>query len=154
MSWVRRIVHASDFSPASRAAFSRAVELARANRAELTVLHVMTPIIPYVGDAYATPQAYEAMLASVRTQAQRQLDRLVRRARSGGARVRGVLVEGVPHERIARAARARRADLIVVGTHGRTGVARFFVGSVAARVIAIAPCPVLTVRGRSRRGTP
>jgi universal stress protein A len=57
-------------------------------------------------------------------------------------------VEGVAHEQIARIARARRCDLIVMGTHGRTGVARFFLGSVAARVAATAPCPVLTVRGR------
>jgi nucleotide-binding universal stress UspA family protein len=63
-------------------------------------------------------------------------------------RARGLLVEGVAHEQITRAAKRLRADLIVMGTHGRTGVARFFVGSVAARVTATAPCPVLTVRGR------
>lgn len=148
MSGIRRIVHPTDFSPASRAAFSRAVELARANRAELTVVHVMTPIVPYLGEGYATPQAYEAMLASVRAQAQKQLDRLLARARARGVRARGLLLEGIAHDRIARAARARRADLIVIGTHGRTGLARFFLGSVAARVIAVAPCPVLTVRRR------
>ena len=60
----------------------------------------------------------------------------------------GLVVEGVAHEQITRAAKRLRADLIVMGTHGRTGVARFFVGSVAARVTATAPCPVLTVRGR------
>jgi len=49
-------------------------------------------------------------------------------------------------EEIVREARRRRADLIVMGTHGRTGVARFFLGSVAARVLALARCPVLTVR--------
>jgi nucleotide-binding universal stress UspA family protein len=63
-------------------------------------------------------------------------------------RARGVLLEGVAHEAIVREARKRRADLIVIGTHGRTGVARFFLGSVAARVTATAPCPVLTVRGK------
>jgi nucleotide-binding universal stress UspA family protein len=59
-----------------------------------------------------------------------------------------MLLEGVAHEQIARAAKRQRADLIVMGTHGRTGMARFFLGSVAARVAATAPCPVLTVRGR------
>jgi nucleotide-binding universal stress UspA family protein len=54
----------------------------------------------------------------------------------------------VAHEQIVRSAKRQRADLIVMGTHGRTGVARFFLGSVAARVAATAPCPVLTVRGR------
>ncbi|MEX2148022.1 MAG: universal stress protein, partial [Candidatus Rokuibacteriota bacterium] len=67
-----------------------------------------------------------------------------------GARVRarGLLLDGVAHEQIAKAAKAKKADLLVVGTHGRTGMARFFVGSVAGRVVAGAPCPVLTVRGR------
>ena len=50
--------------------------------------------------------------------------------------------------RVAPAAKRQRADMIVMGTHGRTGMARFFLGSVAARVTATAPCPVLTVRGR------
>ncbi len=59
-----------------------------------------------------------------------------------------MLLEGVAHEQIVRAARARRADLIVVGTHGRSGLARFFLGSVAGRVVATATCPVLTVRGK------
>jgi universal stress protein A len=54
----------------------------------------------------------------------------------------------VPHERVARAARAKKADLLVIGTHGRTGLAKFFLGSVATRLVASAPCPVLTVRGR------
>jgi nucleotide-binding universal stress UspA family protein len=56
--------------------------------------------------------------------------------------------DGVAHEQIIRTARRQKADMIVMGTHGRTGMARFFLGSVAARVTATAPCPVLTVRGR------
>ena len=70
------------------------------------------------------------------------------RARKAGVRAGGLLLEGVPHERIVRAARARKAGLLVIGTHGRTGLARFFLGSVAARLISSASVPVLTVRGR------
>lgn len=62
-----------------------------------------------------------------------------------------LLTEGVPYERIVRAARSKRSDLIVIGTHGRTGFSRVFVGSVAERVVRLAPCPVLTVRGRNVR---
>ncbi len=54
----------------------------------------------------------------------------------------------MPHERVARAARAKKADLLVIGTHGRTGLAKFFLGSVATRLVASVACPVLTVRGR------
>ena len=59
-----------------------------------------------------------------------------------------LLLDGVAHEQIARAAKSKKADLIVIDTHGRTGLAKFFLGSVASRVVAAAPCPVLTVRGK------
>jgi nucleotide-binding universal stress UspA family protein len=56
------------------------------------------------------------------------------------------MVTGDPSSQIVRTARSLRADMIVLGTHGRRGVSRFLLGSVAERVIATAPCPVLTVR--------
>jgi nucleotide-binding universal stress UspA family protein len=62
-----------------------------------------------------------------------------------------LLVGAAAHEAIARAAARERADVIVIGTHGRSGLERVFVGSVAARVIGTAPCPVLTVRPRRGR---
>jgi nucleotide-binding universal stress UspA family protein len=58
------------------------------------------------------------------------------------------LADGNPPTQIVRIAKAGRFDLLVIGTHGRTGLAKFFLGSVAARVVATASCPVLTVRGR------
>jgi len=149
MAKIRRIVHATDFSPASRAALVKAVELARSTGAGLTVIHVVTPPIAYYGvEGYALPGAYEQMIASVLAGAQKQLDRLLARLRRSGVRANGRLLEGVVHERIVQAARSLRADLLAIGTHGRTGLARLFLGSVAARVIATARCPVLTVRGK------
>lgn len=148
MSRFRRILHPTDFSRASGAAFARAVALAKADRAELLVVHVLTPALPMVGDGYVSPKVYEQMEASARAAGKKHLDRLVARAKKAGVRARGLLLEGVPHERIVRAARAQRVDLVVMGTHGRTGLARFFLGSVAERVVAMAGCPVLTVRGR------
>lgn len=148
MSRIRRILHPSDFSRASGAAFAKAVEMAKTNRAQLLVVHVLTPVIPMVGDGYVSPKVYEEIEATARSQAQAQLDRLLAKARKAGVRVKGLLMEGVPHEQITRAARSKRADLVVIGTHGRTGLAKFFLGSVAGRVVSIAPCPVLTVRGK------
>ena len=72
---------------------------------------------------------------------------LIAKARKAGARAKVLLLEGVPHEQITRTASSKRADVVVLGTHGRTGLARFFLGSVASRVIASATVPVLTVRG-------
>ena len=148
MSRIRCIVHPSDFSRASGAAFAKAVEMAKTNRAELLVVHVLTPVIPMVGDGYVSPKVYEEIEATARAQAQKQLDRLVAGAKKAGVRARGLLAQGVPHEQITRAARSKRADLVVIGTHGRTGLAKFFLGSVAGRVVSTARCPVLTVRGK------
>lgn len=146
-----RIVHATDFSPASQPAFRWAVELARGRRAELTLVHVLAPPMPVGGEGYVPPRIYQDVLAEARAEAQRLLAALAARARRAGARASTLLLEGVAHEGIVRAVRRRRADLLVLGTHGRTGLARVFLGSVAARVVATAPCPVLTVRGRGGR---
>jgi nucleotide-binding universal stress UspA family protein len=142
----RPVLHPTDFSPPSRAALTRAIAEAKARKAELLVLHVLAPVVPVVGEGYIAPSTYEQMAEAARSWAQKQLDRVVARARTARVRARGMLAEGSAHEQIVRV--ARRCDLIVMGTHGRTGVARFFLGSVAARVAATAPCPVLTVRGR------
>ena len=148
MSRIRRILHATDFSKASSAAFKRAVDMAKGNRAELLLVHVLTAAVPMVADGYVSPQVYEDMANATRAYGQKHLDALVRKAKQTGVRVKGLLLEGIPHESIARAARSKKADLLVIGTHGRTGFAKLFLGSVASRVLAVAPCPVLTVRGR------
>ena len=148
MSRMRRILHPTDFSRASSAAFKRAVEMAKTDRAELLLVHVISPVMPMVGDGYMSPQVYEDMEAAAHAQAQKHLQALTAKARKAGARAKGLLLEGLAHERIAQAARSRKADLVVIGTHGRTGFAKLFLGSVASRVLAVSPCPVLTVRGK------
>ena len=148
MSRIRRVLHPTDFSRASTAAFKRAVEMAKGNRAELLLVHVMVPAVPLMGDGYVSPKVYEDLEAAARSAAQKQLRKLIEKAKQAGARVKGLLLEGVAHERIAQAARSRKADLVVIGTHGRTGFAKLFLGSVASRVLAVSPCPVLTVRGK------
>ena len=70
-----------------------------------------------------------------------------REATKGGVKVVGLAVDGSPAQQIVRVARSKRCDLVVIGTHGRTGLAKFFLGSVAGRVVSTAHCPVLTVRG-------
>jgi nucleotide-binding universal stress UspA family protein len=148
MKPMRNILFATDFSSASRPAFRRALEMASADGAALWIVHVAAPPGPLSPDGYVLPRIYEEMDLAIRTDAQKRLRSLLGRARKLGVRARALLLKGAPHEAIARAARKHRADIVIVGTHGRTGVARFFVGSVAARVVATAPCPVLTVRGR------
>lgn len=145
MKLYRRILHPTDFSRASRPAFERAVKLARQEGAELLIVHVMVPPAPFVGNGYVSPKTYEDLEAAARKSAETQLKAVLARAKKAGARAKAILTEGIPVEQIVRAAKGKRADLIVIGTHGRTGFSRFFLGSVAERVVQLAPCPVLTV---------
>ena len=141
----RRILHPMDFSRASAPARRHAVALARACRAPLVLLHVMTPPSPFISED-TLPSSYADLLILARRSAKRRLAAVLGRVRRTGVRVQAVFAEGLPADEILRAARRARADLIVMGTHGRTGVSRVFMGSVADRVIRLAPCPVVTVR--------
>jgi universal stress protein A len=144
---IRNILYATDFSPASRAAFRRALAFASPGRATLWIGHVIAAA-PLADVRSAVPRVYLEMDEFLRRDAEKRLGALAKTARRAGARTQTLILRGVPHEAIAQAARRCRADLVVLGTHGRTGVSRLVVGSVAARVIATAPCPVLTVRSR------
>ena len=148
MKRIRRILHPTDFSRASSRAYQQAVELAKANRAELVLVHVLAPPMPMMADGYVSPKVYDDMAAATRAYAERHLNALIGKAKQAGLRVSGLLLDGVPHERIAQTARSKKADVVVLGTHGRTGFSRVFLGSVASRVLAVSPCPVLTVRGK------
>jgi nucleotide-binding universal stress UspA family protein len=145
---VRHILHPSDFSLASSAAFTKALALARDARAQLTIVHVLSPVMTMPIDGYMSPKLYDDLQRSAETYARKKLAALLGRARKVGVRAKVALIEGVAADRIVAAARRTRADLIVIGTHGRTGLARLMLGSVASRVVATSACPVLTVRGR------
>jgi len=149
MATFRRILHPTDFSRASAPALRRAVALAKACRAQIVLLHVMTPPSPFIGEG-APPSSYADLLILARRSAKRRLAAALARARRERVRVQAIFAEGLPADEILRAARRARADLIVMGTHGRTGVSRVFLGSVAERVVRESRCPVLTVRARGR----
>lgn len=142
-----QIMHATDFSSASRLAFAKAVQLAKRDRTGLVIVHVMTPLA-WIGDGYVSASTLDEIYRGYRQDSQKKLDAVVARAKAAGVRPRGVLLDGMPGEQILRAAKALKPALLVVGTHGRRGVARFFLGSVASRVVAGATCPVVTVRGK------
>jgi nucleotide-binding universal stress UspA family protein len=143
-----RITYASDFSPASLAAFAPALRLAKATGGELTILHVLpSPASMFVAGGYVTQETWDLIEADIRSRAGEEMDRLVKRAGDAGVRVTPLFVEGgIAAEEIVRAAGEVKTDVLVLGTHGRTGVMKMLLGSVAARVVAMAECPVLTVR--------
>ena len=131
---LERVLVATDFSRCSLRALERGEELARRLGAELLLLHVAG--VPVAGSRTA---------AAAHGDAERELAATVEQVVHHGVRARGLLREGAPDEEILAAAAAEGASLIVVGTHGRTGLAHVLLGSVAERVVRAAPCPVLTV---------
>jgi nucleotide-binding universal stress UspA family protein len=140
----KRILYPTDFSPAADAAFDHALETAKRDDAKLILLHVVEPTSPFADEiAIALPgPGREAAEAAAR----KQFDGLLARAKAADVPASDLLRFGWPAEEIVEAAFRELADLIVMGTHGRQGLKRLVLGSVAQRVIATAPCPVLTVR--------
>jgi nucleotide-binding universal stress UspA family protein len=136
---IHTILHPTDFSPQSGAAFQLAWALARDYGARMILLHVKPPDMIY-GEGYVLPPDPPVTRAVL----QEQLDRL--QPPDSSVRVERILREGYPADAILHAAAETGADLIVMGTLGRTGVGRLLMGSVAQAVLCRAPCPVLTVK--------
>jgi nucleotide-binding universal stress UspA family protein len=128
---IQTILHPTDFSERSGYAFQLACSLARDHGARLIVLHVMP--VPLVQEK----RLYREEMAA-------ELNRL--RAPNAQVRVEHRLEEGDAATQILRVAQETSCDLIVLGTHGRTGLGRLLMGSVAEQVLRMASCPVLTVR--------
>jgi nucleotide-binding universal stress UspA family protein len=143
---LQRILFATDLSHASQRAFDKAMEIAAESGAELLIAHAYQPPSVVPTDAYVSAAMYEELDSKLRDGASHRLDGFLEKARSRGVSARGLLLVGPAFDAIAGAAKDEKAGLVVMGTHGRTGPARFFLGSVASRVISTAPCPVLTVR--------
>ena len=145
MKMFQRILMATDFSPASTPALEQSVKMARRDEALLLIAHAyQEPGL--VELSHAPARVYEEWDRKLREAVERKLRPLVEHARKEGVEARALLLTGFADEAIIEAAKQQGADLIVMGTHGRRGAARLFLGSVASRVIATAPCPVMTVR--------
>jgi nucleotide-binding universal stress UspA family protein len=133
----RLILCPTDFSPAAAAAFDLACGLARDHEASVTVLHVARPPVSVV-------EVAESLKPGFREALQAQLHAL--RPPDSTVPVTHLLMDGDPAENILDTARGLPCDLIVMGTHGRSGLGRLVLGSVAEAVLRAAPCPVLTVK--------
>jgi nucleotide-binding universal stress UspA family protein len=140
------VMLATDLSPASRPAFRAALDWARRSHAVLDVVHVYVPPSPFGVPGGPGMPSWEELETRARTGARKRLAALSAAAARAGVRARAHLADGAPEREVARLARRRRAELVVIGTHGRTGLSRAFMGSVAERIVRSAACPVLTVR--------
>ena len=138
---IKSILVPLDFSPPSKKTLDYAVTFARQFKAKLTLVHVIEPIAASFPLAMENDQSMAA--------AQKQLESLVKAARIPRSAVEKFLVRfGRSFHEIADAARTRKVDLIIISTHGYTGLKHALLGSTTERVVRHAPCPVLVVRQR------
>lgn len=141
------IIHPTDFSDEANLAEREATRLARRLGAELVLLHVAVETPHYGEHAFGMADVKHIYEAQARW-AEAQLAARAEALTKEGVPTRWQRRTGVVDELITETARTEAADYIVMGTHGRSGIARLMLGSIADRVIRTAPCPVLTVRPR------
>jgi nucleotide-binding universal stress UspA family protein len=144
---LKRILVPTDFSDNSRLALEYAAELGERFESELYLLHVLQDVLPVVapepGLVFASAGDF---VDDLRKSAEDAMQKLVESKPLAGKKVVHHVGQGQPFVEIIRYARDKSVDLIVIGTHGRTGLAHVLMGSVAERVVRKAGCPVLTVR--------
>jgi nucleotide-binding universal stress UspA family protein len=146
MARITRILVPTDFSPAADEALAYARTIADAFGASLHLLHVFED--PYTTAVYA-PEVYSVVPPGFREAALQDAERRLNERLRIDENARGATTDisiGPPAKEIVRCAEERNIDLIVMGTHGRSGLAHLLLGSVAERVVRTAPCAVLTVR--------
>ncbi|HYB40519.1 MAG TPA: universal stress protein [Candidatus Methylomirabilis sp.] len=140
-----RIVVPTDFSECAGHAWALAQRLAGASEAELVLVHVLSQA-PLFRESPFGMDRVRRVYDRARSWAERNLEEWAEKARATGLAVRIALRTGTPDREIVALAIDERADLLVMGTHGRSGLDRAILGSVADRVVRLGPCPVLTVR--------
>ena len=147
---LRTILCATDFSSSSEAALLYAVAIARRYDSQICVAHVIPP------DAYqlVPPESFSATLAQTRRYAEQKMGELLISGRLRGIPHQVLLGEGELWSMLSQMLTEHEADLVVVGTHGRTGLRKLLLGSVAEEIFRLAPCPVLTVGPRAPREVP
>jgi nucleotide-binding universal stress UspA family protein len=139
-----KIVVPLDGSRCAKRALDVAIKLARSESAALAICAIVDPIV-IVGTTAPSP-ATDLLLSDREADARHLVEAAVQEARVAGLQAEGEMHLGVPFDEILRFAKRKKADAIVMGTHGRSGLKRLFLGSVAESVLREADCPVIVVR--------
>ncbi len=146
---IQRILCPTDFSECSQAAVDLAIDMAKRFDAEVQLFHVFQ-YPPYLGweEGMTMAAASLQLMQEQRERVDDQLEELVERCRRAGVKASAEQVDGAPYTKIADA--SAHADLVVMGSHGRTGLPRLLLGSVAERVVRMARSPVISVPAPER----
>jgi nucleotide-binding universal stress UspA family protein len=142
---VKKILFPTDFSEGSDNALPYAADMAKHYGAKLCVLHVIQDITEATG-WYVPHVSLDELYRDIEKNAAKEMDRYGVEELRGIKDIERIVVKGRPYDEILKFARGNKADLIVIGTHGRKGLDRVIFGSTAEKVVRDAPCPVLSVR--------
>ena len=146
---IKSILAPTDFSAHSEQAVRYACRLAERLDSELHLLHVLSEIVPAGPDPLLMPMMPAQFYKESEDRAQETLDRSLDPSWEKPAKVITAVRWGSPVESIVSYAVDHRVELVIISTHGRTGLSHVLLGSVAERIVREAPCPVLTIRDRS-----
>lgn len=147
---IRRVLFPTDFSEYAEHAWSYGLTFAKEFGAEVHLLHIVTPP-PRLTEAYAVNFDPEGLVQALRAEATAALEKLAQAAKDHGLACHTEIRVGVDFREIITYATTQGIDLIVMATHGRTGLAHALLGSVTEKVVRKAPCPVLTVKHPSMK---
>jgi nucleotide-binding universal stress UspA family protein len=147
MEEIRKILFATDFSDNSKYALAYALSFAKKYDAQLYILHVIQqPSYPLGMYAEISFDAMDKFNRNISQAVEKEMETLREKDLQGFTKYECLIVHGTPFLEILRTAREKEAGLIIVGTHGRTGLDHVLFGSTAEKVVRRAPCPVLSVR--------
>ncbi|HHT9111008.1 MAG TPA: universal stress protein [Candidatus Brocadiaceae bacterium] len=141
---IKNVLCPVDYSVYSEKALHYAIEFAEKYQAKLYLMHVLDIRVYDIND----PDLYNVNIVDKETieKLRARLLKCVSEETKGKIPVEAIVIQGVPFTEIITAARDYKIDMIVIGTHGRTGLSHAIMGSVAEKVVRKSPCPVLTVR--------
>jgi nucleotide-binding universal stress UspA family protein len=145
MKRFEKILVATDFSDSSEVACEYALTLAKAFDSSLHLLHVINEPVDLRG-FYVPHISFEQLEKEIETGAVKMLEAFCNDNLDDFTNYTSSVVTGVPYEEIIRTATEKELSLIVIGTHGRTGLDHLIFGSTAERVVRSSPCPVMTIR--------
>ncbi len=143
---IKSILFPTDFSDNSKHALDYAASFAAQYKAKLYVLHVVASPHTLVGYEAAPFVSFEKLFAEMRASAAKAMDGFIPEEVKKEVQLETAIAQGTPFLEILKFAREKVVDLIVIATHGRTGLRHVLFGSVAEKVVRKAPCPVLSIR--------
>jgi nucleotide-binding universal stress UspA family protein len=143
---VRNILVPTDFSNYADKALDLAVDIAKRNKAKITLLHVIDPVQQCVADYCLPDEVVRSIMDKSVSETKANFRKEAERFGKDGVQIVPDIKEGVPYVEILNEQKDKRSDLIVMSAHGRTGLKKYFIGSVTDRVVNAAPCDVVVVK--------